>query len=818
MSSLNEQSSIDLYMPIEPFFFSVIGCHLMLSSHSKVSQRSAINPVFPGDPNSLIRDIRQEYLHAQSLAARSRTPPTPTFPSENFDLPPITPPGSIHSAFPVGQQPLRMALMSNLNRPATVQSQLPSFVTPNLPPTMGNVSMSQQLQPVVGEPLVEGSNIEELIDEIVERDMPQGVSEPIVFAPHVSQQPNPAQAHLQISSNALQKAISPVSVQTPSQGQLVTVPTNATGKPQLPMGVVVGGSPLNTPGSPGSPLTSSRSPSPNVKQTNHTGKISTPMRSANQTMRLTQPGSPLQNPPQSTVKSTRSLPTNSQMLQMAVPSAVASAKSQTGSSQPRTPGNLQVKNSVEAATVNPQAPRVTLAASTVQTIASQVQGQSIAGFSNCQAPRVTLAASAVQTNAPQSRAQSTAGSSNPQAPRVTLAASTGQMIAPQIQGQSIAVSSNKASLPKVLQGSNVSAISIQSSGKPIQSIPLQTLASNPELLGQLVKAIGQPNAKQQGSTANVQTGQPLICYVVPQNSATGTQTKSSVPLSSSSHPVKMILVNANSPVKLPVQPNTQQAKSATTIPANSGLNCLSLSSSSQTADTKIELERGALNPSFKKVLTSAETGKISVVSGVKSDAIVTGNIPSPSVQLSAGVKNYQMPMSVPTAMQQGSPRFLINNPNGKQNSSQPNNVPSLQTPLSSSGNVVQITFVNEATAISQVVAASSATLSSSYSSGSQNMVAASQSSGMMPSSLLPSSPSSSHVLAAPIEPATSADQQDSDEDDDDDSKPLSQVAENLKKVGIIDDVKKKKKKKKDKDKEKGTKRKRKEKGSQALNK
>lgn len=713
--------------------------------------------MFPGDPNSLIRDIRQEYLHAQNLTARSRTPPTPTFPSENFDLPPITPPGSLlHSTFPVGQQPLRMALMSNLNRPATVQSQLSSFVPPNLPPAMSNVSMSQQLQSVVSESLVEGSNIEELIDEIVERDMPQGVSEPIVFAPHVSQQPNPTSAHLQIASNALQKGISPASVRAASPVQIVVAPTSAPAKAQLPMGMVVGGSPLNAPGSPGSPLASSRSPSPKVKQTNHTGKATAPLRSANQAMRLTQPvmqpGSPLQNAAsQSAAKSTRTFPSktsqilgsNTKMLQMAVPSAVASAKSQAGSSQPHTPGNLQVKNSLEAANVNPRGPRVSLAATSVPSTAPQIQGQSVTG------------------------------------------------------------ASNKVSPPKVVQGSNISAITIQSSGKPIQTIPIQTLASNPELLGQLVKAIGQPNIKQHGSAANSQTGQPLICYVVPQNSASGSsQTKSSIPLSSSGHPVKMILVNANSPVKSPVALKPQLAKTTTTIPTNAGLNCKS--------EAKSELETAA-SQNFNKLPTSTETENSSV-SGVTSGTIITGHNATAPLQLSAAVNNYQIPTSLPTPVPQASPSCLVSNPHSKQlGSAQMNTVPSLQAPLSSSGNVVQITFVNEATAISQVVAASSsATLSLSSSSGGsgQSLVAASHSS-VLPSS---SSPSSSRMLLATTTKATtSADQQDSDEDDDDDSKPLSQVAENLKKVGVTDEGKKKKKKKKVKD--KGTKRKRKEKDS-----
>ena len=723
--------------------------------------------MFPGDPNSLIRDIRQEYLHAQNLSTRSRTPPTPTFPSENFDLPPITPPGSMqpHSTFSVGQQRMRMALMSNLNRPAAVQSQLSPFVSPNLPP-----AISQQLPSVVSNPLVEDSNIEELIDEIVERDMPQGVSEPIVFAPHVSQQPNPSAAHLQIASNALQKGISPASVRAASPGQLAAAPTSANCKTQLSMGGVVGGSPLNAVGSPGSPLASSRSPSPKVKQTSHTGKLSAPVRSANQGMRLTQPvlqpGSPLPNAtPQSAVKITRSFPSttsqvlssNSQMLQMAVPSAVAaSSKSQTVSCQLRTPSNSQVKHSMEAAIVNPQGPKVTLPA----------------------------------TSAPSSTSQT--------------------------PGQNIATASNKVQPQNILQGTNISAVNLQPSGKPIQTIPLQTLASNPEFLGQLVKAMGQqPNVKQQGSVTNIQTGQPLICYVVPQNSTSGvqsSQTKSSLPLSSSAHPVKMILVNANSPVKSSVSVKPQIAKTATTNPASVGLNCKAVVSSSQLSETKTELET-AVSPSFRQLPLSAVTGNLSV-SGVKSDIIIPGNIAT-SAHLNAAMNDHQTPTSIPT--QQAPPMFLTNNPNSKQistafGSAQSNSVPLLQTPLSSSGNVVQITFVNEATAISQVVAASpAATLTASLSGGSHSMVAASQSSTLMPSSL-----PSSHMLVGPsTETATSAVQQDSDEDDDD-SKPLSQVAENLKKVGGADEVKKKKKKKKDK--EKGTKRKRKEKEGQVANK
>lgn len=717
--------------------------------------------MFPGDPNSLIRDIRQEYL--QNLAARSRTPPTPTFPSENFDLPPITPPGSMqgHSTFPVGQQRVRMPIMSNLNRPTTVHSQLSPFVPPNLPSVM-----SQQLSSEVSSPMVEGPNIDELIDEIVERDMPQGVSEPIVFATHVSQQPSPPTTHSLFAANALQKGLTATSIQAASPGQLAAAPSNVTCKTQLPMTGVTGGSPLNAAGSPGSPLASSRSPSPKVKQANHAGKVSAPIRAANQGMRhaqsIIQPGSPLQTTaPQSIVNSTRSfvstnsqlLSTTSQMLQMAVPSAVAaSSKAQGGSCQPRTASS--VKKSMESA--NPHGQKVTLSAPVTQSSS-------------------------------------------------------------QFQTQIITAASNKMPSQNVAQGPNISATRLQSSNKPIQAIPL----SNPELLGQLVKAMGQPNAKQQGTTPNIHTGQPLICYVVPQSSASGVQSSQA---KSSSQPVKMILVNPNSPLKSSVSLKPQLPQTVNTNPSSASLNCKAsvVSSSSQLAQAtyKTALETAVLGPVFKEVPLLAETGNMTLTE-VKSGSIVDGNNSTRSVQLNTTVDNNQVITSVP-GQQQPFERIFATNSNTKQistalGSTQSNSVPLLQTPLSSGNNVVQITFVNEATAISQVVAASpAATVTASSSGGSlQGMVTASQS-----LTVAPGLQSSSHTpLVRPLlEPTASTHQQDSDDDDDDDdSTPLSQVAENLKKVGG-DEVKKKKKKKKDK--EKGSKRKRKgkEKDTQGGNK
>lgn len=750
-----------------------------LFSCLKVPQSSAINPVFPGDPSSLLNDIRQEYLHAPNLSARSRTPPTPTFPSENFDLPPITPPGSLqtHSTFPVGQQNLsRMALLSNLNRPVTVQTRLPSFVQPNLPPSMNNVSLNQQLQAVVGESMAEGSNIEQLIDEIVERDMPQGVSEPIVFSPQVSQQPNPSTAHLQIAPNTLQKGISPT-----SPAQLPVVQTSNSGKPALPLGVVSGGSPLNAASSPGSPLASSRSPSPKVKQTNHTG------RSANQAVMLTSPsvqaGSPLQNvgglsASQSAGKAARPFSshstqvlTNSQVLQMAVPSAVVSSKGQTGPSLPHiginssklTPNNIAVKNNVEGTNLNLQGARGLLSSATVQSSAAQIQGLNIVAHN---------------------------------------------------LGISGTNSSNTSSQKVSPQGTIVGSDNAQSSGTNNPANPLQAaLASNPELLGQLVKAIGQP--KQQASSgqvvasaASIQTGQPLICYVVPQNSTSvtqGSQTKSSVSLTAANHPVKMILVNANSPLKSPVSLKPHPGKTTLMNPAKIALNSKSVLSSSQSADAKGEFE-AAVNPSLKNIPSLNESGSLAI-SGVNSEIVMSPSNAIPRVQLG----------STPTL-----PGLHFNNSNSKQTSvalgsAQSNTVPLLQTPLPSGGNVVQITFVNEATAISQVVAASPSPTLSSYSSssggsGSHVMSAASSQASVTSTaeSLMPSS----HALLGDIsEQVTSASHQDSDEDDDD-STPLSQVAENLKKVAGTDDVKKKKKKKKDK----GTKRKKREKDSQELHK
>ena len=370
---------------------------------------------------------------------------------------------------------------------------------------------------------------------------------------------------------------------------------------------------------------------------------------------------------------------------------------------------------------------------------------------------------------------------------------------------------------KGLQGTNLGAATVQSSGTHNQTNPLQTLASNPELLGQLVKAIGQPKPQVSSgqavtTKAGLQTGQPLICYVVPQNTASGTQglqAKSSIPLTASNQPVKMILVNANSPLKSPVSLKPQPSKITLMKPATIGYNSKSALSSPQSAESKDELE-AALNPSFKNVSSFVETGKMAV-SGVKSELIMSQSNAAPCVQMGLA--------QTVTSMQPTPPGLLVNNPNNKLNSitlgsAQSNNVPLLQTPLSSSSNVVQITFVNEATAISQVVAASPSSTLSSLSGGGHTISATSaQSSVTSAAENLMLSP---QTLSGPTtEDATSAGQQDSDdEDDEDDSTPLSQVAENLKKEAGSDDVKKKKKKKKDK----GTKRKKREKDRQELNK
>ena len=732
----------------------------------------------------MLNDIRQEYLHAQSIVGRSRTPPTPTFPSENFDLPPITPPGSMHghSTFTVGQQPLRMALLANLNRPATVQPPMPSFVQTNLPPSMNNVSMNPQLQSMGSD-----SNIEQLIDEIVERDMPQGVSEPIVFTPQVPQEPNPSTAHLQMASDALQKGISSGPVRSSSPGQLSVAPSVSAVKNTLPLGVVTGGSPLNSASSPGSPLASSRSPSPNVKQTNHAGKLSASVRSTNQSVRhpspSMQPGSPLQNmgglsPSQSSVKATRTFSshspqilTSSKMLQMAVPSVVASSSSKAGSSLSQfginsaklAQSNVPIKSNVEGTGVHSQGSRITTSAPVVQSTSLQIQGENMATHN--------IGVSGT----------------NP----------------------------NNMSTQKILQGTIINPVATQSGVKHNQTNPLQAFTSNPALLSQLVKAIGQP--KQQGptsqivaSTGNIQTGQPLICYVVPQNPTSGAQssqvTKSSLPVAASNQPVKMILVNTNSTLKSPVSVKQQPTKMTLMNAANPGLNSKNVLSLSQHGGANAQLE-AISNPSIGNLLSYAKSDPLSLI-GVNGEAILAQNNAEPFMQLG-------------TTVQKISPGLFVNSPHGKQSSTtigstQPSSIPLQQTPLPGSGNVVQITFVNEATAISQVVAATPSSTLSSLSSTSGTSQAVSQ------ASIKPSAPgpaedqmSSPHVaLSSSTEQMIGGNHQDSDDEDDDDSTPLSQVAESLKKVTGADDVKRKKKKKKDK----GTKRKKREKDGLELNK
>ena len=743
-------NSTDVYSKIIRYSL-IINIYL---SFAKVSQTSAINPVFPGDTSSLIADIRQEYLHAQNSAARSRTPPTPTFPSENFDLPPITPPGSLQaqSGYSVGQQPLRMALVSNLNRPAAVPQGLQTFVQPNL----------SQLGPMVGEAMEEGSNIENLLDEIVERNMPQGVSEPIVFTPQVSQQPNPSTARMQMSSQAMQKGIPSVPVRAGSPAHLSVAQTNASGKTSLSIGAVQTGSPLNTVTSSAGPLTPSRSPSPKIKQTVHTGKVSVPLRPGNQPLRLSsptiQPGSPLQSmgsAPQSPVKTTRTVVAQgnqvaspSQMLQMAVPSAIVSSspsvKTQVSSN------SLQIKQSGGMQSINSQVSMVPLSTSTVQGNLSSM---------------------------------------GPQRPLVNVGS----------QKTSVCTVNNS-------QGSPIT-IPSNSHGKPIQGIPLQNLTANPKLLDQLVRsAMGQSNMKQSqlgeatsGASA-VQAGQPLICYVVPQNSVSGVQAKGSIPFTATGQPVKMILVNANSALKPPVSSNVPSTKTALMNPASSDLSKVS---------TSLPVQSFAMGREFGPV-SSSPAGDLgssfrsdNVISVTMSQHSATSSVVTSLAQPSPSHSRIiQSDVCSPAfnASQQNPVRSSVassaNNSVSKLNSilvgstsvtGESNTLPGLQKPLSSTDtptSVVQITFVNEATAISQVVAASPCLTSTG------------QPGAMSASPVI--LPPENQTLAL-SQPGTSSVPQDSDEDEDD-STPLSQVAENLKKS---DDVKKKKKKKK----EKGTKRK-----------
>lgn len=370
---------------------------------------------------------------------------------------------------------------------------------------------------------------------------------------------------------------------------------------------------------------------------------------------------------------------------------------------------------------------------------------------------------------------------------------------------------NNLSAQKILQGTIINPIGTQAGVKHNQTNPLQAFTSNPALLSQLVKAIGQP--KQQGatsqtvaSTGNIQTGQPLICYVVPQNPTSGAQssqvTKSSLPVTASNQPVKMILVNANSTLKSPVSVKQQPMKMTLMNAANPGLNSKTVLPFSQQGGANVQLE-AISNPSITKISSFAKSDPLSV-SGVNGETIMVQNNAEPFMQLG-------------TTVQKISPGLFGNNPLGKQSSNtvgstQPSSIPLQQTPLPGSGNVVQITFVNEATAISQVVAAAPTSTLSSTSGASQ---------ALSPANIKPSvsgfaedQMSSPQVaLGSSTEPIISGNLQDSD-DDDDDSTPLSQVAESLKKVTGADDVKRKKKKKKDK----GTKRKKRDKDSLELNK
>ncbi|XP_048576920.1 protein piccolo isoform X2 [Nematostella vectensis] len=252
-----------------------------IMSMTQPSHTSSLNPVFPPDASCIISDIRQE-LGNRASVSQTRTTISPTFPSENFDLPPLSHPhhmmrpssmnymqrsspqmpGSQQLVHNTPHQTMHPA-MSGYNQ-ANMQRQVMS----NMPV---NHSLDSEMEGDDHDNEDEGS-IEKLIEDIVDRDLPQGIEDPIVF-PQVS--------------HAMPLGSQHSMIQRPGgQGQLVSMSLNSTAGQPLgspvtgsnPRGTSnnpMAGSPMGQ--NPGSPLTMTipgREQSANLSGSMHKSSLS----------------------------------------------------------------------------------------------------------------------------------------------------------------------------------------------------------------------------------------------------------------------------------------------------------------------------------------------------------------------------------------------------------------------------------------------------------------------------------------------------------------------------------------------------------------
>ena len=647
--------------------------------------------------------------------------PTPTFPSENFDLPPITPPastGNLSSAFQsLGHSAIsgRMTgeIMSS-RQTRSAQRIMQSFGRPNLPSSVGGMPITQHHPNIpASEEVMEEGSIEKLLDEIVERDMPQGVSEPIMFTPQVPQHSNASSTSAmqvtpqQIQSKALQQVMAPKTVASVTSVNRAAMSMHMASSPQPSTSLGMINSPLNTSAlnqNPTSPLVPARTPSPNIQVRQ-------------------KPSIQLQPTSKQSVK----LPTT----QTQVSSSLALSQSS--------------QNTVRSSSMQSTSPQL-----------SQLP-------SNQGAMRLNSAPQSVQTSVASRNASNTpvvSGQSKPQAAAPTTNVNTANW--------------------KVIHGlggvkHNVLPITIRPGSQSLQGLQLH---NNPAVLQQIMQAVAPSSGNQvkTNQAANItatQGNQKLIYYVMPQkNVVSGAQASQSGQkgsVSSAKQPVKMILINADSPLVSKSKAITTQSVST----SNANRVQLPLGMTTQVLPMKSEsglpvsVTNSLSSPQFSqaKTVTMPMYASGQQLSGVSTSSQPHGTLPTnQQVHNGPPLNTHSNPMTAASTTSLGSGSSLYST------------ATSQGTPTTS--NVVQITFINEATAVARVVAAPTTTVAQ----------------GVPTTQLFTNVvPRSSTQISASAVTSTQPSFALEESDDDDDSKPLAQVAQNLKKTSSPTEKKKKKK-------------------------
>lgn len=247
----------------------------------------------------MITDIRDELGH-------SRVPPSsrhvePAFPSENFDLPSINHHTPLVSS---GSQPLNYlaghrSQVGGMQVPSAQQlghaghtmprhrplhNGMQSFNQPNLTSSMQNLPVNEPLNPPMGNDDDNGDSIDQLIEDIVDRDMPQGLGDAVVFSSTSHGVPMSNQHQHQHQPMHHVMAQNPRSSSPSQMAAMVRSPSSgangsplAGGSSQIPSGKPLGtsmphaNSPLSQ--NPASPI---KAPSPQMPQY----KTSVPLRAA----------------------------------------------------------------------------------------------------------------------------------------------------------------------------------------------------------------------------------------------------------------------------------------------------------------------------------------------------------------------------------------------------------------------------------------------------------------------------------------------------------------------------------------------------------